>query len=98
MMLETELQAEVLDLCKKYRLRVFHSTDSRRDIGPGWPDLIIVGKSLIAVELKQQYTNLSVMQTTWKHALKAAGVAYYLWRPDDLQDGIIEIILKEIQV
>jgi hypothetical protein len=98
MMLEAELQAKVLDLCKKYRLRVFHSTDSRRDIGPGWPDLIIVGKSLLAVELKQQYTNLSGMQTTWKYALKAAGIAYYLWRPSDLTDGIIEIMLKSIAV
>ena len=98
MMLEAELQAKVLDLCKKYRSRVFHSTDSRKDIGAGYPDLTIVGKSLLMAELKQQYTNLSVPQTSWKYALKAAGVAYYLWHPSDLTDGIIEIMLKSIAV
>ena len=43
-MTEAELQHEVISLCEKYGLLVFHSTDSRRDIGTGFPDLVICGR------------------------------------------------------
>jgi hypothetical protein len=95
-MLESDLQREVLDLCRTYRLRVFHSTDSTKDLGPGYPDLCIVGKRLIFAELKSQHGAMSGTQTNWRYWIKAAGTEHYIWRPTDLADGTITTILSSL--
>ena len=38
---EAELLQEVLDLCEELNVLAFHSTDSRRDVGKGFPDLVL---------------------------------------------------------
>lgn len=93
---EKELQDKVLELCRKYNLLVFHSTDSRRDIGKGWPDLTIAGKNLLFAELKSDVGRLSPEQTTWRYTLQSIGFGHVVWRPIDLQDGTIEHQLKEL--
>lgn len=93
---ENELQKQVLDLCRKYKLLVFHSADSRRDTAKGFPDLTIVGQRLIFAELKSEIGRLTTDQVTWKYALLSAGEKYYLWRPSDLNLGRIEKTLQEL--
>jgi hypothetical protein len=94
---ESELQREVIDLCKKYRLPYYHCVDSTRNLGnPGWPDLAICGKRLIFAELKSNYGNLTGTQTNWRYRLIAAGQSHYIWRPSDLESGEIEQVLSEI--
>lgn len=96
MLSESQLLTAVLSLCEKYRLLVFHSTDSRRDIGCGYPDLTILGKQLLFAELKSNAGYMRPEQTAWKYALKSAGVTHHVWRPDDLADGTIERALKSL--
>ena len=97
-MLEADLQSRVMDLCVKYKLRVFHCEDSRWNKGTsvGFPDLVIVGTSLLFAELKTNYGNLSGPQTNWRYRLQAAGVKHVVWRPRDLESGDIEAVLRSI--
>jgi hypothetical protein len=93
---EAQLQAEVLALAQGLGLLVFHSTDSRRDVGPGFPDLIVLGSALLAAETKSETGELSPDQRRWKWRLLAAGCRWVLWRPSDWHSGIIETTLREI--
>lgn len=96
-MLENELLKEVAELCDKYRLPFYHSTDSRKDMGMmGFPDLVIAGKSVLFAELKTNYGNVSGQQTNWKYRLQAAGQKWVKWTPDDLVSGDIEAALRGI--
>jgi hypothetical protein len=95
-MTESELLTQVLDLCDKYGLLYFHSTNSKRDIGRGWPDLAILGRRLIFAELKSQVGAMTPDQVTWKYKLIAAGQTHYQWKPQHLAEGTIERILSEL--
>ena len=53
-------------------MRYFHAYNARRSV-PGFPDLVLVGRSGVAyLELKSDWKNLRPEQTTWKYALLAA--------------------------
>lgn len=96
-MTESDLQAEVIAIARGLRLYVFHSTDSHRDIGPGFPDLVIAGlDGVLFAELKSAAGQLSTEQTKWRYRLLAAGQQYYLWRPRDLASGRIESTLRSM--
>jgi hypothetical protein len=96
-MSEAEFQAAVCRLCRKYGLVYFHSTDSRQDIGPGFPDLVIVGlHDSVFAELKTEYSGLDREQTIWMYRLRAAGQRHYVWRPSDLTSGTIEETLSTL--
>lgn len=96
---EARLQRLVIAACHERGLRLFHSTDSRQDIGRGWPDLVIAHPrtcKIIFVELKNTHGQLHGDQFTWKYILIGAGVPWYLWRPSDWDDGTIEHILDNL--
>ena len=94
---EAQLQREVIDLATRLNHLVFHSTDSRRDTGPGFPDLVITGRHrTLFAELKSATGNLSTEQTRWKYALIASGMYWTLWRPKDLANGHVETVLHEL--
>ena len=94
-MTEQELQEEVIRIAQENGCLVFHSTDSRRDIGRGFPDLVIVGKHrTIFVELKTATGNRTTDQTSWYYRLIAVGEHVTLWRPKDLP--YIESVLREL--
>jgi hypothetical protein len=94
---EAELQASVLELCKQLGLLVFHSTDSRRDVGRGFPDLLIAGfGGALFAELKSAGGRLEPEQTTWRYMMIAAGFRWRLWRPADWESGEIERELRAI--
>jgi len=93
-MTESDLQAEVIRMARDLRLAVFHSTDARRDIGAGYPDLTIVGPGGVAfVELKSASGRLSADQVAWRYRLMIAGSIYRLWTPSDLAGGGVAALL-----
>ena len=92
-MTESEFQQTVTDLCDWQRVRWHHEVDSRRS-KRGFPDLVLVGKRVIFVELKKQTGRVSREQQEWLDSLEAAGQEAYVWRPSDLPQ--ITKILREI--
>ena len=94
-MTEAELQAQIIPLANSYGLLVFHSGDSRRDTGRGFPDLTIASKhGLMYRELKDDHGDLSSAQATWKWTMLASGTNWGLWRPIDWRSGAIEAELR----
>jgi hypothetical protein len=76
---------------------VFHSGDSRRDTGRGFPDLVLAGvNGVLFREVKDDYNPLRPAQVTWKHTLLAARADWDIWRPVDLSAGTIEHEIRRI--
>jgi hypothetical protein len=94
-LIESELLAEVLTICDEHDVLAFHSTDSRRDIGKGFPDLVCVGRHhILFAELKRFGGYRSPEQTTWGYRILATGARYALWTPLDLKRGTIESAIR----
>jgi hypothetical protein len=95
---EDQLLARVIVLCDDRGYRVYHSRDSRRDQGKGFPDLVIAGcTGVLFRELKDQSGRLEREQTVWKWRLHACRANWGLWRPADLESGRIERELEAIR-
>lgn len=97
-MTEAELLARVVEACRERGLRVFHSTDPRKDTERGWPDLAIAGPSsphVLFAELKSEHGQLTREQIHWRWYLQHAGCAWRLWKPLDWESGEIE---QELEV
>ena len=93
-MSEAQLQDAVMGLADVFGLRVHHETDSRRSRA-GFPDLVIVGRRVLFVELKRQDGRVRPEQRAWLEALTAAeGVTAVVWRPSALLDGTIQTTLR----
>jgi hypothetical protein len=82
-------------LCTQLGIRWYHAHDSRRSI-PGWPDLVLVGNSIIFRELKSAAGTLRPEQHDWRDVLCAAGADWAIWRPADLESGRIEAELRTL--
>jgi len=54
--------------------------------GKGFPDLVLVRERVIYAELKAKTGRLRPDQVVWMDKLLDAGAAWYLWRPQDLDD------------
>lgn len=94
---EAELQATVIDWAHELGLYVFHSTDPRRDIGPGFPDLVICGlEGHLFVELKTQSGQLRHNQTQWRNRLVYSKAPYVVWTPRELYSGVIWEVLVSL--
>ena len=87
-MSEAELEIHVRALVKDLGLLWYHTHDSRRSPS-GFPDLVIVGRSVIYRELKTAKGRVSDDQAEWLHALVMAGQDACVWRPADLVSGLI---------
>lgn len=91
---EQQLQANVVELAGWLGLAVFHSFDSRRSTGPGYPDLTIAGPGgMLFAELKSSTGVLSPDQRAWRDRLRAAGQLWRLWRPADWASRAIYVQL-----
>ena len=77
---EREFQDAVVQMAKLLRLLVYHTHDSRHSPA-GFPDLVIVGREVLWVELKTEEGKVSVDQQRWARGLELAGARYELWRP-----------------
>ena len=96
-MTEDDLLKQVLKLAEKYNVTAFHTYDSRKSTGHGFPDLVMVGhQNVLFVELKSQGANRSTRQTDWFYRLTGAGAHYSLWRPTDYVSGHIESVLRDL--
>lgn len=91
------LQASVIQLCKLFGIAYYHTFDSRRS-AKGWPDLAICGKrGFIARELKTERGKVTPEQERWGLMLRAVGVSWDVWRPEDLHSGRIQRELSGIR-
>lgn len=84
---EAQFQKRVTDLCNLLGLKVFHSGDSRRDTGAGFPDLVIVGKpgrGVLFAELKTDKGRLTREQTDWLQALQDSRGDEWSWVKGEL--------------
>jgi hypothetical protein len=96
-MSEDALQETIRKQCRALGFLVQHEHDSRRSWLPGWPDLVIVGKSgILWRELKSEAGRLSPEQRQVGSALHAAGQDWAVWRPRDWVDGTIQRQLEGI--
>lgn len=92
---ESALQQAVQDRCDALSLIWYHVNDSRRD-NPGMPDLLVVGKVTLFIELKSMRGRLRPEQETFMTALQDSGQQVLLWRPEHLFDGTIDRVLRQI--
>jgi hypothetical protein len=91
---EEAFQNKILALCRWYRLRTYHTYDSRRSPS-GFPDLVIVGKGgVVFAELKSATGKVSLAQQEWWEDLKRAGAEAYIWYPADWEK--IQTVLKRL--
>jgi hypothetical protein len=96
---EAQLLQLVVRKCDDLQLTYHHSTDSRRDLGRGFPDLVILNRAtgqLFYAELKAARGHLDADQCQWKWSLIAGGHTWYQWRPADWDAGIIQDILGQL--
>ena len=98
-MTEAELLGRVRELCKDYRLYYFHCRDSRGSSGAGFPDLVIAGqRGVIFAELKSSAGSLTPDQRGWGSVLRKAGERWVVWRPADLDNGVITEALESLSL
>lgn len=96
LMTERSLQASIIELCKLFGLKWYHTYDSRRS-NMGWPDLVIYGSGILYRELKDATRKLTAHQVQCGDDLRRAGQDWAVWRPLDLQSGRIENELRAIR-
>lgn len=96
-MSELQLQAAILEEARIRRLLAFHIRDSRKNIGVGFPDLVIVGPGgVIFRELKNARNQPTPEQMVWLGTLEQAGADVALWRPDKWFDGTVTQTLTRL--
>ena len=84
-------------MCRLFGVAWYHAYSSRRSI-PGWPDLALCGsRGFMLRELKSASGCLTLEQQQWGLMLRAAGVSWDVWRPDDLKSGHIQRELESIR-
>jgi hypothetical protein len=88
-MSEGELQDRVRAMADSLGLAVQHIHDARRSWLVGWPDLVIIGTSVLYAELKSQTGQLSPDQARVGRLIERAGGRWLLWRPEHLLSGEI---------
>lgn len=95
--IEAGFQSAVLDLIAYRHLWCFHIPDSRT-APAGWPDLTILGQGgALFRELKTAVGRLSPDQRKVIALLEASGQNVRVWRPSDLESGLIVSELDAIR-
>lgn len=95
-MSERDLHRAVTDMASAYGLLWWHDNDSRRNKS-GLPDLLIVGRKAVWVELKAEKGRFRPAQQIWLAALAAAGHDVRVIRPSDLLGGKAQALMEEIR-
>jgi len=94
---EAHFQDAVIELCKLLNVAWYHPYFSQRSAA-GWPDLALCGPGgFMLRELKTDKGRLTRDQEKWGSMLRAAGISWDVWRPDDLQSGRIQRELSAIR-
>jgi hypothetical protein len=95
-MTEAQLQAAVVDLARYLGLTVWHDVDSRRNLA-GFPDLVLIGRKVLWLELKRQTGRVRPEQQAFLSRLVRAGQDARVIRPADWLDGTVERLLRSIR-
>ena len=84
---EKHFERQVIDLCKLYRWRYYHTRRSDKSV-PGFPDLVIVKPpQLFFVELKKDTEEPSPEQRDWlSDLIRCPGVRTEVWRPNNYHE------------
>lgn len=85
-MSEDDLEENVRDAAKKFRIRRVHHLKSKGTTA-GVPDDLLIGTRSIWRELKTQKGKLSRAQHEFAEDLIAAGDDFAVWRPEDWLSG-----------
>lgn len=95
---ERQLQDNITGLCRWLGLLCYHTHHSMHSAA-GFPDLVIVGTSVIFAELKSATGDMTKAQTAWADAIdEADNGRHFLWRPADWWSGAIRTQLEAIMV
>jgi len=90
-MTEAAFMTQVRRQARTWGWRCYHTHRSDRS-DPGWPDLAFVHpvhRLFLVRELKTEKGRLTPDQRAWLDLLTAAGVDAGVWRPADLDNGVI---------
>ena len=63
--------------------------------GKGFPDLVLVRERVLFVELKGEKRYPGPEQRQWIERLQGAGAEVYIWKPRDLESGLVEELLSD---
>lgn len=89
---EAQFQQQVIDLAKLHGYTlIYHTHDSRRS-QPGFPDLVLVSEHRCRAlfrELKTDGGRLTQAQFLWVTGMQLAKLNAGVWRPADLESGLI---------
>jgi hypothetical protein len=100
MMLHDDIVAEIQARAKRRGILSHycgHAIHCKGDRGA--PDLLLVGHFGAAwVEVKTGSATLDPGQTTWKHALRAAGQEHHVIREPDLHNGQVNWLLDLVSL
>lgn len=89
---EIQRRARELGILSHYCGQAQHCKADR-----GMPDLVLVGPYRAAfVEVKTEWAQMDPGQTTWMHALTAAGELHFVVRPADLDGGRVDGLLESL--
>ena len=97
-MTENELQQRIIELAKFLRIPYWRDNYSRRNI-PGWPDIVLIGSTIVYAELKSDIGHLRPEQAAFIDALRNAGAEVHVWRPrdwDEIERRIKRLAFKGI--
>jgi hypothetical protein len=94
-MTEWQLMQSVTDLCRVFHLLCYHTRDSRGS-SAGFPDLVIVGSSILFAELKSQHGKPTIEQNVWRDGIREAAGMWALWRPEHWHSGEIRQTLETL--
>ncbi len=92
---EKDLEQFVHDTARTFGLLYYHTYRSRFS-EPGFPDCIILGKTMLVVELKDTGKNPTLAQHNWLNAFGMIGIEVRLWHPED-KEIIIETLREMSQ-
>jgi hypothetical protein len=96
-MTERQLEDAVRALLKVHGLWGYHTADSRGS-QPGWPDWVILGRTVLYRELKTSEGQLSPAQSRVRNLLRVARADWGIWRPADLASGRIDRELRALKL
>ena len=95
---EKDFQAQILQLAQLAGWLCYHSYDSRKSIGVGYPDLCMVREnrhgtaSLVYLELKKEKGKVTKLQLWWLELLgEVPGVIAKVVKPSDWE-AIVELL------